>query len=66
MHSVLVLNIQIYLQLPDADAQVRLVESVGNVPSQRTVLLPLLNQSMEETHPVQQLLPHLHNTTYQK
>jgi len=48
-----------YLQLPDADVQVGLVKAVRDVPAQRAELLPLLNESVEETQSVQEPLPNL-------
>ena len=37
-----------HLQLPDTDAQVRLIEPIGNVPSQGPKLPAFLNQRMEK------------------
>ena len=50
--------VQEHVQLLHRDAQVSLVELVGNVPAQRSKLLPLLGQRVEETQAVQQLLEH--------
>jgi len=52
-----------YLQLSDTNAQIRLIKSIRNVPSQWPKLFPLLDKSMEEANPVQELLPDLHNSS---
>ena len=53
------MNLYQYLELPDGDPQVRLVELVGDVPAQRAELAPLLHQGVEEAKAEQQLLEHL-------
>mmetsp|Transcript_133841 Transcript_133841/g.232250 ORF Transcript_133841/g.232250 Transcript_133841/m.232250 type:complete len:291 (+) Transcript_133841:1595-2467(+) len=55
----LVRLIDVLLQLPDADAQVRLVELVVLVPTERSKLAPLLHYRVEEGEPEDDLLPHL-------
>lgn len=53
MYLVLV---QEHVQLLHADPQVGLIELVRNVPTQWTKFPPLLDQGVEETETVQQLL----------
>ena len=38
-----------HLKLANADTQVRLIESIRDVPAERAELTTLLNQSVEET-----------------
>lgn len=49
----------LYLQLSYTNAQVWLVEPIGNVPSQWPKLFPLLHKGMKEANPIQELLPDL-------
>ena len=48
-----------YLLLADTYPKIRLIEFIGNVPSQSTKLPPFLNQSMEETQAEQEFSPQL-------
>lgn len=50
--------LQEHVQLLHGDAQVGLVELIGDVPAQWAELLPLLGQSVEEAQAVEQLLKH--------
>ena len=52
---------QLNLQLTNRDAQVRLVESIRNVPAEWTKLDALLNECVKEAETKQQLLKLLHN-----
>ena len=38
-----------HLKLSDRNPEIRLIEAIRNIPAQRSKLLPLLHQGMEET-----------------
>lgn len=48
-----------YLKLSYRYPEIRFIKLIRNIPSQRSKFSPLLNQSMEETQPKQQLLKNL-------
>lgn len=57
--------IEEHLQLPHADSQISLIELIWDVPSQRSKLAALLNQSVEEAQTIQHLVEvdlHRHKT----
>ena len=54
------------LQLSNWDTQVRFVEAIGNVPTQRSKLLALLNHGVEEAQAIQQLLKVLETETHHR
>lgn len=58
--------IQVVLDKLDGGVEVGLIELVGNVPSQRTVLPPLLHCAVEKGHSVQHRLPLHHVADIQK
>ncbi len=56
MESTHVVLIEEHVQLHGADSEIRLVELVGNIPSERAELAPFLDQSVEETQSEEHLL----------
>ena len=55
----LVVGVDEYLQLSHADAEIRIVESVGDVPSQRSELSSFLDECVEEAETEDQALEYL-------
>ena len=51
-----IIFIQEHVELPNTYPQVRLVEFVRNVPTQRTKRSPLLNDGVEKAQTIQHLL----------
>lgn len=58
--------VKVVLNELDSGVEVGLVELVGDVPPQRSVLSPLLYRTVEERHSVQHWLPLHHVTDIQK
>lgn len=58
--------IQVVLDKLDGGVEVGLIELVGDVPSQRPVLPPLLHRAVEKGHSVQHRLPLHHVADIQK
>lgn len=58
--------IKVVLNKLDSGVEVGLVELVGDVPPQRSVLSPLLYRAVEKRHSVQHWLPLHHVTDIQK
>lgn len=48
--------VQEYVQLLYTNSQISLIEFIWNIPTQRSKFPPFLNQCMEETEAIQQLL----------
>ncbi len=58
--------IKVVLNKLDCGVEVGLIELVGDVPSQRSVLSPLLHRAVEKCHSVQHWLPLHHVADVQK
>ena len=67
MNGTHIVLVDEHVELADGDTQVRLVELVRDVPADRSERSALLDDGVEETQPVQQLLEgrlqHNANTT---
>eukprot|EP00962_Isochrysis_galbana_P011305 scaffold3166_cov111-Isochrysis_galbana.AAC.4 len=53
----LLVTVEEHLQLPHGDAQVRLVEGVGDVPTEGPVFAPLLQPRVEKAEAEEHLAP---------
>lgn len=58
--------VQVVLDKLDGGVEVSLIELVGDVPSQRPILPPLLHRAVEKGHSVQHGLPLHHVADIQK
>lgn len=58
--------IEMVLNKLNGGIKVSLVELIGNVPSQRSVLSPLLHSAVEKSHSIEHWLPLHHVANFQK
>ena len=66
MYTACLQHAERHLELSERYAKVGLVESVRNVPTERTELAAFLDDGVEETQTVHQLVERLQTDTFQR